>query len=607
MGYSRCDSADLCLGAGPAQVLGLIRKGFPMRWLAAATILAVLASGLIGCGTSDDPIEPGGEAGSFAEGGSAGSAARGGAGHAGAGHAGSAEAGESSGGSADEGAAGSALSGAGGALSGAGGALGGSGGAAPSVPAPPSVFFVQILSTTSISIRWKDNATDETGYYVSWSSTGIKPATPNATITGDATVGTKSTTVEGLSSGISYYFWIEAYNASGSSSALTGTATAGLVPPPLTGLQLDYANQSTRLSFTWTDSVGETGYHVYLATSPLQPPTPVHDLPANSVSYTFPSGEITPYTFYYVWISAYNAVGDGLPTMRFGIVGTPPAAPKSVSIHINVPSFSITASWAEGSSNTTQYNVYWSQDDTKSGYPDATVDGKTQTSTLNKVIGNRFYRLWVEAANPVGTSYAVQTIATTKTSDLSWRELWFDLDTQNVHLAVDDDFHIVGDADPQTELNLYQSNTSWVYDMGVPTAVGPSGSFLWNAATFNMDTGKPHYFWLEAKTPAGTLLSQRALVPGSDITHLVATPSQNSVNLSWDPTPFPQTYRVYTGSVNFPDQWVLTNTTTTASATVTGLQPGTHYEFFVRSISQAIGGGGFLSEWDMTEATTTGP
>ena len=35
-----------------------------MRWLAAATNVAVMTSGLIGCGDSDHPIEPGGEAGS---------------------------------------------------------------------------------------------------------------------------------------------------------------------------------------------------------------------------------------------------------------------------------------------------------------------------------------------------------------------------------------------------------------------------------------------------------------------------------------------------------------------------------------------------------------
>jgi len=57
-----------------------------MRWLAAARNVAVMTSGLIGCGDSDHQIEPGGEAGSLADGGSAGSGAHGGAGHAGAGY-----------------------------------------------------------------------------------------------------------------------------------------------------------------------------------------------------------------------------------------------------------------------------------------------------------------------------------------------------------------------------------------------------------------------------------------------------------------------------------------------------------------------------------------
>lgn len=596
-----------------------------MRWLAAATIVAVLACGLIGCGDSDGSSDPGGGAGGSADGGAAGSGALGGAGHAGTGQAGAEDAGESGAGSAGAGTAGSETSGAGGATAGsggatagsggvsagsggvsagAGGATAGSGGAAPSVPAAPTAFFAQVLSTTSISIRWNDNASDETDYRVYWSSTGIKPATPNPTTALDGPANTKSITAQQLTPGILYSFWIEAYNALGSSSALTGTATAGAVPE-FTGLKLGF-DTSTQLSFSWNDSVGETGYRVYLSTSPIQPPTPVHELPANTVSYTFSSAEITPYIYYWVWISAYNAIGDGLPSMRFGIVGTPPAAPKLLSIDVSVPSFTITANWTDASTTATKFNVYWSPDDTMSG-PSATVDAPTHTSTLNQVIGDRYYRLWVEAVNPVGKSYAVQAIATTKTSDLSWRELWLDNDTQDVHLAVDDTFHFISDGDPLTELNVYQSGMVWTYSMGTPTALGPSASVLWNTTALAIDTSKPHFFWLEAKKPQGTLLSQRTLAPGYEITGLVATPSKNSVSLSWDVSANAQSYRVYTSTVNDFGQAVLSSSTSATSATVTGLLPGTYYVFFVRSMGQAFGGGGFLGDWNNVEATTTGP
>jgi len=267
-----------------------------------------------------------------------------------------------------------------------------------------------------------------------------------------------------------------------------------------------------------------------------------------------------------------------------------------------VPSFTITGSWKEGSSNTTQYNVYWQQDDGKG--PPTTVDAKTHTVTLNQVFGGQFYSLWVEAVNPIGTSYAVQATATTKTSDLSWRELWFDIDTQNIHLAVDDTFQFVTDNDPQTELNVYHSNTVWLSDQSAPTALGPSGSVLWNATAFNIDTSRLHYFSIEAKKPEGTLISRRNLAPGNPVTQLVAIPSKNSVNLSWDVTPFAQGYRVYTSKVNFFDQATLTRVTTATSTTVTGLMPGTHYAFFVCSIGAGVSGGAFLGDWTMVQATT---
>ena len=691
-----------------------------MRLFAVATISAALASGLVGCGDSDHPLETAGEAG-FTDGGSAGNVALGGAGHsglgrAGAGHAGSAATGGSDDGSAGEGIAGSEISGGGGVIagvggtmsgaggvssgaggtmsgaggvssgaggtmsgaggvssgaggtmsgaggvssgaggtmsgaggvssgaggtmsgaggvssgsggtmsgaggsssgtagvmSGAGGSISGAGGAAPSVPAAATEFFAQVLNPTSISIRWNDNATDETGYYVYWSPTGIKPAFPNATITGNESVSTMSTIAEGLTTGIPYSFWIEAYNAIGASSALKGNATAGLVPQ-LTGLRLDYANTATRLTLIWDDAVDETGYHVYLATSQPQPATPLHALPANTVSYTFPSGEITPYTVYRVWISAYNALGDGPPESTFGVVGTPPAAPTSLSIKVNIPSFTITGSWATGSSNTTRFNVYWSADTSQFGGPQApavvqsAVDADTHSSTLNQVIGDQYYTLWVEAANPVGTSYAAKTVATTKTSDLSWRELWLDQNTQDIHLAVDDTFQFISDGDPQTELNVYQSSTSWAYTMGTPTALGPSTSVLWNATALDIDTSRPHYFWAEAKRPEGTLLSMQVLSPGVEVAHLVATPSQNSVSLSWDMAPGSQSYLIY-WSTGYYDDAILSGTTASNSATVNGLLPGTHYNFYVRSVQAAIGGGGFIGEPVEVGANTTGP
>ncbi|MEI9938581.1 MAG: hypothetical protein WDO69_15295 [Pseudomonadota bacterium] len=55
------------------------------------------------------------------------------------------------------------------------------------------------------------------------------------------------------------------------------------------------------------------------------------------------------------------------------------------------------------------------------------------------------------------------------------------------------------------------------------------------------------------------------------------------------------------------DQAVLFGTTTTTSATVTGLLPGTHYNFYVRSMRSAIGGDGFVGEPVEIGATTPGP
>ncbi|WP_423738113.1 hypothetical protein [Chitinophaga caseinilytica] len=52
-------------------------------------------------------------------------------------------------------------------------------------PAAPT--GLQLLGTRSwIRLEWTDNATNEQGYRIYWSTTGTKPGAPNATIAANA-------------------------------------------------------------------------------------------------------------------------------------------------------------------------------------------------------------------------------------------------------------------------------------------------------------------------------------------------------------------------------------------------------------------------------------
>ena len=615
-----------------------------MRWIAAAVVSMACTSSLVGCSDNDHLIDQGeagksGDAGAGNEGGkggAGGSAGHAGAAHAGANNAGAAGAGTAGSGTAGEGAggasggspgagagganggspgagAGGANAGAGGASAGAGGATagtggtagaagssagtGGSGGAVVTIPNAPTALTSQILSGTSVKLSWTDNATDETGYNLYWSATATKPTTPNTTVA----AGTNTVTVDGLTAGTAYTFWVEAYNAAGASAAITLMATPLPVPSQPTGLVV--TSSATQLTLTWNDVSDDAGYRVFISTSNTQPATAAHELAKDSTTYTFPVAEIVPYTKYYVWVAAYNAVGNSAPATADGTAGTLPSAPTGVAIAGTAPTFNLSGSWTDASDNETGFNVYWSTDDTQPAAPSATVAAGTQLSTLTTVQGGQTYRFWVEAVNALGKSAAVKATASAPSTDLVWNELWLD-NGNSIHLAMNDTaLKFVSDGDPLTKLNVYQSAIAGT--MGTPTLLDPNPYVIWNAAAQNIDLTKIHYFWAEAIKPGGSIVSLRTLSPGGAVTNLVAAPSNLSVDLTWTATPGAQGYQTFWGTGTFA-QAVLNGSGTATMATVVGLNPGTAYNLWARSIGVGIGGNGFWGPAVMTTTSTTG-
>ncbi|MBD3318273.1 MAG: PQQ-binding-like beta-propeller repeat protein [Chitinivibrionales bacterium] len=93
-----------------------------------------------------------------------------------------------------------------------------------SVPAAPDNFTLSAVSTTQINLSWTDNASDESGFKIYRNTSNSKPSDPVRTQTGT------SWNNGGLSSGTTYYYWVEAYNDHGSSSHITGKATTNSEP-----------------------------------------------------------------------------------------------------------------------------------------------------------------------------------------------------------------------------------------------------------------------------------------------------------------------------------------------------------------------------------------
>lgn len=88
-------------------------------------------------------------------------------------------------------------------------------------PAAPTSLSARALSKTSISLTWRDNANNETGYYVERSPNGVNSWTLIGTVGQNIT----SFTSGGLAANTTYYYRVQAYNAIGT-SAYSNTASA---------------------------------------------------------------------------------------------------------------------------------------------------------------------------------------------------------------------------------------------------------------------------------------------------------------------------------------------------------------------------------------------
>ena len=590
-----------------------------MRWFASATVTLALLGAVFGCGAGGEgtPVGAHGGAGGATAGSHAGMSGKGGAAiAAGGGSAGSSVAGggaviEGGSAGADEATAGAAPGGTAGTGGTAGmGGTGGTGGTivVPTVPAAPTALTLHVLSSTSVQLGWADNANNERGYKVYWSATTDKPTLPNAVVA----LNGSTATVDSLTANQEYNFWVEAYNDLGVSGDITGKATPIPVPAAPTGLLV--TGGATDAVLTWTDAaVGETGYRVYVSDTNTQPTVALPDvIAANATTFSVNSAIINPYTKYYYWVVAYNAIGESAPATGSTTTGVAPIAPNSVAVDPSASIWSVAVSWLDNSTNAKSFNVYWSTDDTKPALPGASVTDGSNSYKLKTVQGNKTYRFWVEAVNVIGTSSATKGSASQPTYELAWSDLYYDTASNTIRQAVADTFGLLTDAEPAAKTGLYGYH-------GVTSALPTTGASVltpginWDPTSAGIDTTVTQYFYAEARTPLGSQFSVRNLVPPSALTGLSVIPSQLTAALSWAASSNVQSYQVYKASgiaAVLASATLYTTTTTAPTAgaplVVNDLNPGTAYSFWVRALGVGINGTGLPSAFATQAVTTTG-
>jgi hypothetical protein len=176
-------------------------------------------------------------------------------------------------------------------------------------PASPSSLVASASGTSSISLTWTDNSTDETGFKLE-RKTGAGGT--YAEIAGNIAANTTSFNNTGLTASTTYFYRIRSYNASGNSIYSNEiSATTSTLPPPAAPAGLTAtANGTSTINLAWTDnSNNETGFKLERKTGAGGSYTEIAgSIAANTTSYS--NTGLTAGTTYFYRIRSYNAAGN---------------------------------------------------------------------------------------------------------------------------------------------------------------------------------------------------------------------------------------------------------------------------------------------------------
>ncbi|MBN1674131.1 MAG: fibronectin type III domain-containing protein [Kiritimatiellae bacterium] len=181
-------------------------------------------------------------------------------------------------------------------------------GASVPTPAAPSALVASAASSSRITLGWRDNSSDETGFKIDRRQSGTSDWVRIATTGPNATAHTDT----GLSADTKFYYRVKAYNAAGNSpySNLADATTAPEATPPAAPASLAArATGATRIELNWADRSGdETGFKIDRRQSGAGDWVRIATTGPNTTAHT-DTGLSADTKFYYM-VKAYNVAGN---------------------------------------------------------------------------------------------------------------------------------------------------------------------------------------------------------------------------------------------------------------------------------------------------------
>ncbi|HHW00871.1 MAG TPA: hypothetical protein GXX36_15140 [Clostridiaceae bacterium] len=168
----------------------------------------------------------------------------------------------------------------------------------------PSNLKYEVISDTKITLTWKDNSNDETGFVVERKIGADGTWTEISTLKANTT----SYTLSGLNAYTQYFFRIKAYSYKYNSDSYSNEIEVSTgIPKSPSNLELK-AESSSRIKLVWTDnSTNEQGFIVERMGGGSQNYKVIAYVDADVTTYT--DTGLNPGTRYYYRVKAYNKSG----------------------------------------------------------------------------------------------------------------------------------------------------------------------------------------------------------------------------------------------------------------------------------------------------------
>lgn len=276
---------------------------------------------------------------------------------------------------------------------------------------PPSELTATIVTGSAVTLKWKDNSKNESGFEI-W-----RYIENNGTYTLYASVGKNVTTFTDklVNTGVQYSYEVRAYVSSGNLySPFSGTATVGigLIKPPA-NLTYEFVS-STQILLKWTDtSDNESGFNVEWKKD-ADAEWSVYEWMGAGYTACQVTG-LNPYTKYYFRVRAYNNNGNVDSVSNEIIVSTAlPAAPSDVkAVSLSASQAKIT--WKDNSDSEVGFKVLSKPSNGYYFVEIASLSKDTTSYIDSKVAAGSLYYYKVVSYNATGSSESEETSVTINT------------------------------------------------------------------------------------------------------------------------------------------------------------------------------------------------